>query len=78
MIPFFTWGMTLSRIIMALMYANRDGQITLDEIKEIATEFVPAFVTDIIDEAQEALEDGKISVDEALDIIELVVRIRKR
>ena len=68
------WYMTLGAVLLKLINAASDGRITLEEVSDIASEFVPDFLEEVLSEVDSAMDDGKITVDEVLDIIQSVVR----
>ena len=68
------WYMTLGAVLLDLINAGSDGKITLDEVNDIATKYLPEYVVDIVDAVSDAMDDGKISIDEVLDIFQVVVR----
>ena len=70
------WYMTLGSVLLKLINAASDGRITLEEVGDIATEYLPEYVNDVVDSVSDAMDDGKITLDEVLDIIQTIVRAK--
>lgn len=67
------WYMTLAQLLLKLINAASDGELTVHEVSDIAVSMFPGNLHDIVMAIDEASEDGKITVDEVIDIIREIV-----
>lgn len=66
------WYLTLAQLMLTLINAARDGKITGDEVVEAVGDLFPEYLADIVTAVDEALEDGRIDLD---DLIKIVIEI---
>ena len=56
-------------IAMAIVDKAQDGELTRDEVIDCIQGALPEDVNEIVDGVQEALDDGKITVGEAIRVL---------
>ena len=63
----------LMNLGLDLVHKTSDGKLTLEEEAEALAAAFPESMSDVLEEVQEAQEDGKITVGEVMKIVSAVI-----